>query len=206
MECGRIIDTVTSVFTAIGTVSVAVLAIWGDKIKDRAFGPRLSLSLGDPKGDLTLRSDGKKVYYYHIKVRNQRRRNAATGVRIQIKGMSRKTAGGEFVASPLMYRLPLRWTLMEPGDSERTIVDESTCDFGNLTELDSTFRPALMVTPNNFRGYVEKDACVRFELVAAGQNVLSPESAFFQVSWDGQWTQNQEEMQRHLIIKEVENL
>lgn len=205
MPCNNI-ETAASVLTAVGTIVVSILAIWGDKIKDRVFGPRLTLSLVDPKGDLTIRSDGKRVYYYHVKVRNGLRRNAGIGVRVLLKGMSKRAASGEFVQLPLVYRLPMRWTAMEPGDTERTIADESTCDLGNLTQGDNAFRPSLLLTPNNFRGLVEKDSCVRFELVAAGQNVLSPKAAVFEVSWDGHWTENQEEMQRHLVIREVSGL
>ena len=205
MPCQKIIEAAASVLTAVGTLSVSVLAIWGDKIKDRVFGPRLSLSLVNPKGGLTTRNDGKRVYYYHVKVTNGPHRNAATGVRILLKGVSRRTAGGQFVGLPLVYRLPLVWTPMEPGDVERTVVDESTCDFGNLTQGD-VFRPSLTRTPNNFQGQVDAGSCVRFELVAAGTNVFSPRPTTFEVSWDGQFTVNQEDMQRHLVIREVKGL
>jgi hypothetical protein len=197
---------IAPIVAALGTITVAVLAIWGDPIRDHFLGPRLSLSLVDPKGDLTLRNDGKKVYYYHVKVRNRRGRNVAKEVRVVLQGLSKRTASGEFVHLPLVYRLPMVWTPMEPGEAERTVVDESTCDFGNLVQSGEPFRPCLRGTPNNFRGQVEKDSCVRFELVASGQNVFSPKPAVFEVSWDGQWTENQEEMQRHLVIREVASL
>src|SRR5580704_8129765 len=199
MECSAI-NTVASVFVAIGTLAVAVLAIWGDPIKEYFLGPRLRLNLVDPKGDLTIRADGKKVYYYHVRVRNQRGRNVAKAVRVVLQGISKKAASGEFVRQPLVYRLPMVWAPMESGNTERTVVDESTCDFGSLAQTDIAFRPSIMRTPNNFRGQVEKDFCVRFELVAVGQNVFSPMPTVFEVSWDGHWTENQEEMQRHLVV------
>jgi hypothetical protein len=205
MSCD-LTNTIAIVFTAIGTVAVAILAIWGDPIKDYFLGPRLALSLVDPKGDLTIRNDGKKAYYYHVKVSNQRGRNVAKAVRVVLQGISRRTASGEFVRHPLVYRLPMVWTPMELGEAERTVVDESTCDFGNLVQSGEAFRPCLRGTPNNFRGQVEKDSCVRFELVATGQNVFSPRPAVFEVAWDGQWTENQEEMQRHLVIRKVSSL
>lgn len=201
-----IINTVASVFVAIGTVAVAILAIWGDPIKDHFRGPRLCLRLVDPKGDLTVRGDGRKTYYYHVKVRNQRGRNVAKAVRVVLQGISRRTASGEFVNYPLAYRLPMAWAPFEQSDTERTIVDESTCDLGNLMQADEAFRPSLIRTPNNFRGLVEKDCCVRFELVASGQNVFFPMPAVFEVSWDGQWTENQEDMHRHLVIRQVPSL
>lgn len=202
----HLIDTIAVVFTAIGTVAVAILAIWGDRIRDRLFGPRLELSLVDLKGDLTVRANGSKVYYYHLRVKNGRGRNAARGARVLLHGLTRRTPSGHFVREPLVYPLQFIWTPMEPGEVERTLVDTSTCDFGFVGQFDLIFRPALLVVPNNFRGLVEKDGCVRYEIAATGQNVLSSMPIVLEVSWDGHWTENQEEMQRHLVIRVVPSL
>jgi len=69
-----------------------------------------------------------------------------------------------------------------------------------------SFFPAIAVVPNNFRGRVERNECVRLEIVATGQNIFSLKPAVFEVSWDGEWTENQEEMRRHLVIREVPSL
>jgi hypothetical protein len=120
-----------------------------------------------------------------------------------IQGLSRRTPGGQFVQEQLVYPLQLFWAPAERGEIERTVVGDSTCDFGYVGQFDLIFRPALIVVPNNFRGLVEQGACVRFEIAAVGQNVLSPVPAVLEVAWDGHWTENQEEMQRHLIIRQV---
>jgi hypothetical protein len=202
------IDTLASVFTAIGTVAVAILAIWGDQVKDYFLGPRLTLSLVSESGDLTKRANGTRVYYYHLRVTNGKRRLPARGVRVVVQGISKRAPSGAFVQQPLVYPLQLVWTPMEPGEVERTIVQNSTCDFGFLDETsnEQAFRPAVLLLPNNFRGYVKTDQCVRFEVVATGQNVFSLEPIVFEVSWDGRWTQNQEEMKQHLVIRTVSSL
>jgi hypothetical protein len=205
MPCGTV-DTIASVFTAIGTVSVAILAIWGDQIKDRLFGPRIDLSLVSPKGNLTLRGSGIRVYFYHLRVKNRPGRNAAKAVRVLLRGVSRRVPSGEFVQEPLVYPIQMVWTPMELREAERTIIDESTCDLGYLGQNDDRFSPSVMLTPNNFRGQVERDSCLRFEFLASGQNILSSKAVVFEVSWDGHWTENQEEMQRHLVIRKVANL
>lgn len=207
MPC-QFIDTLASVFTAIGTVAVAVLAIWGDQVKDYFLGPRLTLSLVSESGDLTKRASGASVYYYHLRVTNGKRRLPARGVRVVVQGISKRAPSGAFVQQPLVYPLQLVWTPMEPGEVERTIVQNSTCDFGFLDETsnEQAFRPAVLLLPNNFRGYVKTDQCVRFEVVATGQNVFSLKPTVFEVSWDGRWTQNQEEMKQHLVIRAVSSL
>jgi len=205
MPC-HLIDTLAAVFTAIGTVAVAILAIWGDQVRDCLKGPRLELSLVTPRGDLTVRVDGRKVYYFHLRVKNRPGRNAATGVRVLLQGLSRRTPSGAFVREPQVYPIQLIWTPMEIGEVERTVLHESICDFGFIDQQDLDFYPALVLAPGNFRGIVQKGECVRFEIVAAGQNVFSPLTAIFEVSWDGQWTENQEEFQRHLVIRKVQSL
>ena len=47
---GAILENSAAVFTAIGTVAVAVLAIWGDWFKARLAGPRIRLALRDARG------------------------------------------------------------------------------------------------------------------------------------------------------------
>ena len=207
MPC-HLVDTLAAVFTAFGTVAVAILAIWGDRVKDYFLGPRLTLTVVNESGDLTQRANGVRVYYYHLRVKNRKNRVAAQGVRVVVQRISRRTPSGAFVQHPLVYPLQLVWTPMEPGEVERTIVQESTCDFGFLDEnvADEMFRLATFMVPNNFRGNVSKDECARFEVVATGQNLVSLEPTVFEVSWDGQWTQNQEEMKRHLIIRTVPSL
>lgn len=204
----RLINTVASVFTAIGTVAVSVLAIWGDRVKDYILGPRLALSLVSAGGDLTTRNTGGRIYYYHLRVVNGKRRIPAHGVRVVVQGLSQRTPGGIFVQHPVVYPLQLSWTPAEPGEVERTIVHDSTCDFGFIDQEGDIrpFCPAIPRVPNNFPGFVAKDECVRFEVVATGQNVFSPRPTVFEVSWDGQWTENQEEMKRHLVIREVPSL
>jgi hypothetical protein len=200
------IDTVASIFTAIGTVAVAILAIWGDSVRDFFLGPRLSLSLVNASGDLTQRANGSKVYYYHLRVRNRKKRIPAQGTRVVVRAISKRTPSGSFVQHPLVYPLQLIWTPMEPGEVERTIVQESTVDFGFVdAPLLGTreFRLAAAVLPNNFRGHVGKGECARFEIVVTGQNVHSLIPTVFEVSWNRQWAENQEEMKRHLEIRVV---
>ena len=204
----RLVNTLASVFTAIGTVAVAILAIWGDRVKDYLLGPRLTLSLVNVSGDLTKRLNGAKVYYYHLRVKNGTRRIPAQGTRVLVQRFSKRAPSGAFVEHPLVYPLQLCWTPMEPGEIERTVVRDSTCDFGFLDQTggNKAFTLAVPIVPNNFRGHVGSDECARFEVVATGENVFSLKPTVFEVSWDGQWVDNQEEMKRHLVIRQVSSL
>lgn len=43
MTKSEMINAIINGFTAIGTITVAILAIWGNSIRTRFFGPNLSL-------------------------------------------------------------------------------------------------------------------------------------------------------------------
>jgi hypothetical protein len=73
---------------------------------------------------------------------------------------------------------------------------------GFLDEKGARFRLTTYVIPNNFRGFVGAGEAIRVQVVASASNFTSREPLTIEVSWDGKWT-DLEEMQRHLVIKEV---
>jgi len=48
---------------AFGTISAVVLAVWGDFLRSRFAGPRLVLSLRDPRGELTTQANGVPIRF-----------------------------------------------------------------------------------------------------------------------------------------------
>lgn len=193
----------TDAVTAFGTLVLAALAIWGDRIKDWLFGPRLELSLVDKRGDRARRNNGRDVIYYHLRVKN-RRRAVAKSVQVLVQGLSRRIRGGAFVADKVVYPLPLVWTPAEMRQSSRDVFGTSTCDFGFLDLMSPGFELATQLRPNNFRGSVSVGDSVRFEVIAAGENVYFTKPLVLQVSWDGNWVD--EPIGDHLVIEQVESL
>ncbi|MGA8871804.1 MAG: hypothetical protein WB460_11740 [Candidatus Acidiferrales bacterium] len=189
--------------TALGTLLLAALAIWGDRIKDWLFGPRLELFLVDPRGDRTRRNSGRDVIYYHLRVKN-RRLAVAKSVQVLVQGMSRRTPGGTFVPDRIVYPLPLVWTPAEMRQSSRDVFGTSTCDFGFLDLMSPAFEIATQIRPNNFRGGVGAGESVRFEIIAAGENVYFTKALVLQVSWDGNWVDPP--IEAHLVIEQVASL
>src|SRR2546425_6370564 len=104
---GAILENSAAVFTAIGTVAVAVLAIWGDWFKARLAGPRIRLALRDARGDLTVRANGKKTIYYHVTVTNQRTWSPAKAVRILVAGVFQNKAPRPHFSFSRIFPLPL---------------------------------------------------------------------------------------------------
>jgi len=196
------IDTLALIFTAIGTVAVAILAIWGDWFRARFAGPKLELALRDPRGELNMRNDGKRETYYHIEVVNRRRWSPARQVRVMLTEVEKKIADGSFVRDPLI-RLQLTWAYSAvSGEMLPTIVANQTCDLGCLTENADHFRLTTYVRPNNFPGLISAGQTMRATVIAVADNVQSSPLRL-EISWDGKWSTDLNEMQRHLVVKEI---
>jgi len=205
--CLRIVEVIAGVFTAIGTVSVAVFAIWGDFFRYKFAGPQLTLSLNDPRGDLTARANNTQAYFFHLKVRNKRLWSPAKDVRVLLERIARRRpADGSFIVESLVYPLPLIWTPMEAGDFQRTISDIEICDLGFLDQNANAFRLSTLVMPNNVHGYVQANDAIRIRVVASGQNTTSSKPLFLEIAWDGVYTLDKEEMQKHLVVKKIASL
>jgi len=203
----EIISTIAKVLAAIGTFIVAILAIWGDKIRARLAAPKLKLALHDPGGDLTVRGNQRKAIYYHIELTNERTWSPAKRVRVLLTGIEKRRPNGTFSPEPLMIPLQLAWafSLRFPQFHELlpTIGTARICDLGFLDEGAERFTLSPYVVPNNFRGYVSAGESMRVSLVASGDNYESRSPLCLEISWDGKWSSDSDEMQRHLVIKEV---
>ena len=70
-NCEWIKIVITSL-SAIGTLLVAIVAIWGDWVRAKLAPPKLTIEKHNFKGSLTNFSSGQKVIFYHLKVINHR--------------------------------------------------------------------------------------------------------------------------------------
>jgi hypothetical protein len=99
--------------------------------------------------------------------------------------------------------LQLTWAYAAAtGEQLPTIVANKTCDLGCLTEGVDRFRLTTYVRPNNFPGYITAGQTMRVAVVAIAENVQSS-PLVLEISWDGKWSADLNEMQRHLVVKEV---
>jgi hypothetical protein len=201
--CWKTVEVVAGVFTAVGTVAVAVLAIWGDFFRYKFAGPQLGLSLNDSRGDLTPRANQTQAYFFHLKIRNRRLWSPAKDVRVLLERIARRGPDGSFFAEALVYPLPLAWTPSELGDFQRTITDTETCDLGFLDQNADRFRLSTLIIPNKLQGWVRAGEAIHIRIVASGQNATSSKPLFLEIAWDGVWTTDRDEMQKHLVVKEI---
>lgn len=195
--------------TAFGTIAVAILAIWGERVRSWLSPPKLEIEAhnsfrGDPS-PLTTESGQEigRAMFYHLRVVNKRPWLPIKNCRVLLMGISRRGPDNEFHRSPLSVPRQLVWAPAEFSPVLVTVTKEQIVDFGRVDEGGNGFRPALYSCPNNFAGFVRKDEAVRFELAVEGDNFTSRRYKVFQVAWDGIWEFEPEKMENHLRISEI---
>jgi len=196
-----LVNTIAQVFAAVGTVAVAILAIWGDKVRAAIAGPKLELQLRDAKGNLTLRGNQQKTIYYHIKVTNRRKWSPARYVRVLVTGLEKKRPDGTFFPEPLACPLQLTWAFPQFHELLPTVATNDICDLGFLDEGAQRFALSPYVLPNNFRGFVQAGESMRVSIIASAHNYESKSPLVLEIAWDGKWSTDMDEMQRHLVIR-----
>lgn len=200
------VDQGIQLAVAIGTIAVAVLAIWGDRVRQwLGLGPRLNLALPDPSGEPGVIREGDgtttPARYYHLRVSNSHRWTQATNVRVVVVGLARPAADGSLVAQPLIGSLQLMWRFSSYHATFSIVGPDDFCDLGYL-KYGEHFRLTPYVSPNDFAGSVSANERMQVELKALADNAESP-SLCVEVSWDGKWSEDTIEMGRHLVVKEV---
>ena len=99
---------------------------------------------------------------------------------------------------------PLRLSQMVPGGGlqQSTPIPWPRDSYNVQRTLQVSCRKRADATPNNFLGYITAGEAMRVTLVASAHNGNS-EPLVLEVSWDGRWSAELDEMQRHLVIKPV---
>lgn len=202
------LDAITNTAIAIGTIAVAVIAIWGRQIRSWLVPPKLSLVAHNLRGDPNvLTADGKpvgRVMYYHLKVVNERPWLPVKNCRVLLRGLSRRGPDNLFHPTSLVVPTQLTWAPASIMPTLVTVTRAQVVDLGYIVEGEEAFAPALYSTPNNFQGFVKSGDAVRFELAIEADNFCSEENPVFEVAWDGVWEFEPGQTERHLRIRVVD--
>ena len=190
------------IISAVGTLIVAALAVWGGLIKSWLVPPRLRLSIAVPRGTLGGFNSGDRVITYHLRVSNSRPWVPGNNCRVMLREAHRRGSDQQFHPVPLAVPLQFVWAPAGPPVSV-TVSSEQTIDFAFLAEREFHVKPQLYVVPNGFQGLVGKNECVRFHLQISADGYFTRESQVFEVAWNGEWSDNLDVMSNNLRVREV---
>jgi hypothetical protein len=198
---------------AVTTLAGAVGLIW--TIVWAIRGPRLRLSVLDPRGQFTRYGDSQDappVHFYHLRVRN-RRRWIANNVRVKLIAIDREgKEGGIGVQRAPAYFIWAAQPSPKPYLLDVLGLDEEACNLGYIMHKEGVFKldvcdPARVGQqwdkwPPHFDGFLHARERMRIQLVALAENARSNVLGI-EISWDGEWDDEAEEMQKHLVVREV---
>ena len=102
-----LVQSISSAAEAVGTIAVAILAVWGEPIRRRVVGTRLRLGLLDPHGEaINVTPAAATVLparYYHVVVENMRPHARGQDTKRNLKhAKERRVAGCQAPRSCLM--------------------------------------------------------------------------------------------------------
>ena len=189
-----------------GTWLIAVIAIWGERIRSWFFKPKLEIALLNPKGELVTRpvtSGGASVLtqqsfqtrYYHIRLINKARWPVAHDAQVQIIQMEEPgPAANRKLSTPACCRCPgvmrsfiLRRELL----GLRQTPTSCSCE----TMAGSTSRRCSSRTTSR--------CCIKAiqifgSLLQARSTEADSKPLRLQIAWDGKWDQGEAEMAKHI--------
>jgi hypothetical protein len=199
---------------ALGTIAIAILAIWGDWFRIKLVSPDLFISPYNVRGSFTTinfevsgerTGNSFKAIYYHLKIINKRKWITVKNCKVILTSLHRKGPDGQFHLVPLIVPLQYIWSPAEWAPIQQTFNDEAVLDFGKVIEGFNRFEPTLYVISNNFKGFIGPNEVVRYTLQVLAENYIGKRTQTFEVAWDGNFNDNLDIMERGLIVREVKD-
>jgi hypothetical protein len=201
MTCFEFWSLIVQGAVAVGTLLLAFLAIYGDRIRSKCFGPKIKVSMLNPMGELNRLNDGRQCRNYHLRVTNNRKRAAAHNVQVFFMKIFRSAADGTLVDRSLSGPLQLTWQFPNDHSQLLSIGPDRVCDLGRIID-GNPFELMLYFTPNAVSKDIKPQEKIQVELVAVADNGES-EPLRIEIAWDGNWNDDSIEMSRHLVVKDV---
>jgi hypothetical protein len=203
MQKSEIITIVIQATIAIGTISAVIVAIWGDWIRAKLIPAKLKIEKHNFRGSITTQNDGKRAIYYHLIVKNRRSWIVSRNCRAMLVQIQKKGIDCSFHPVPLVIPLQLSWSPSEFIPIFTSINKEQVLDLGFVVEGETIFQPRMYYYSNNFQGSIKAGEVFRYYIDIFSDNFTSKKPYVAEIAWDGQWSDNLDEMANHLIIKEV---
>jgi hypothetical protein len=176
-------------FGAVGTWVVAVLAIWGERIRSYLFKPGIQIGKGEFSGSPAIHEGGHAARYYFVPVRNPTRFPPAHEVHLVLTRIERSGPSGvEILFDEIM---PLSWVRQELHRLLTRTVGPDAIASLFFVQDDGVlgFTPALtpqggLAThfPRSHKGPVILWATLRALSIEADSSSMR-----LKIDWNGQW-------------------
>jgi hypothetical protein len=201
-------DWTIKALAAMATLLVVLVALLGARFRHWIAPPRLRIALTSPEGwrgnlytfdpETRIASQTPGIWY-HVDVINGARWNPVTGVHIFLRSVEVPDASG--MLKPIWEgNVALGWR-HEPSPQPKTIGYSAQCDLCHVIKDPRQARLSPLIkgqAPDAFTGPFKIAATLQSRGIEADSGSLRIE-----ISWNGEWSDNGDEMKRHLVVREV---
>jgi len=202
--------SIWTILTAIGTLSAVIvaliIALFGEKIRNLIFAPKIEISIKDPKGELIHNitdKDGniiesKKSRYYHLIVSNKNR-NDAHDTQVYVNKIEDFYGPSRNKRTLWEGEIPLNWIDQAFKSYHLTIGPPEICDLVCISG--EKLYILTLYYKNNFKGVWNGESYFIISLYAKYKEGISKTFKFL-IDWDGKWNDGEKEMSDHFKIEE----
>lgn len=167
--------------TFIASSVLAVLAIFGDCVRNYFARPSLSVVIRDKNGE---RKDG--IRYYHLTVTNSRSWIPAKNVVVLLEKIERRGSGGSWYVDYATGPVQLEWqysTFAGYGKAPVEIGRKRICDLGRVDNSQRFTLAIVQPGPHDFNSTLSRGEEMRVYLIAVADNAES-KSLAIEMAWN----------------------
>jgi hypothetical protein len=203
-----------SLLTGLATFGAVFVALFRENIRARMVDSPIRVRLWDGHGVATP-VEHPFMRWHHLSVTNPHRAwFPVRGVRVMLTRVDIRDAQGVYER---VWRgiVPFRWAHQEYDSAERTLGGEARADLcyadrgerqdvagGFLVDVSRAFHLALTHHPRELPHPYTPGQAIRIWLHAQGDEADSPPMRI-EISWDGAWEDDDNEMARHFVVQEA---
>jgi hypothetical protein len=193
---------ISNLLVTVGLFGVVLVALFGKSIKEFLLPARLNVEILDKNGELTILDNGHRVVYYHLRVINESS-VIVHNCRVFLKRMQKRETDGSYSDIPFSVLPRYIWSPAETSPEGIDIVVEQVIDFGYIIDSSKEFTPTVTPILNSFKGILRQSESIRYFIEIIGENYRTKKLTGIEVSWDGNWPENLDQMHEHLSIEKI---
>jgi hypothetical protein len=189
----------TQVIYTAATILILIVAVWGDQIRLWFSSAKFAIEANAPIGLLIKRNDGRRVWFFHLRIRNLR--PGTTGiVRVCCTRIEKVDSQGRWIPEVFPERLIFFWAYSDVYGAQRTVGDEAALDFAYVDYDSTELRFAFAVVPNNVSSAMKVDEKARLHLGVEVNGYLQPERTVIEICWNGNWSDDASDMFKNVNL------
>jgi hypothetical protein len=168
------------------------------RLKD-GRGSKTPVTITDPEKGTKRETEGR---WYHIEVSNKSRWSPAREVQVFLLRVEEPDAAGQDRITWL-GDVPMRWRHQEIRPVALTIGPTTDCDLCSVVQ-EKWVELWPLIIPHSLNAR-RREPC-KFSVTLQARGIESDSNLLrVQIAWDGEWSDDADEMARHMVVREVDS-